>query len=302
MKICFITYIWISCFLICQQHVFSQDLNLDNNTDVSMYLKSDQKYISKLKSESGDLWDEIGHHGPAVENLWVGYRIYFDRKAAVDIYSKYQPRLELKHTKWYTPKEIQQEGYGIDHYFVGQTIGAGSIRLWEGDSVKFLDPVIARTALVAKEGSVSRIDMLSEGVPYAGKKIDVLLRLTVFTNCRQARLEAFILSDLPVRLVTGLNFNNNLKIENDENYLLTWGKHRSGVALETINVGVGLIYDESDFQQTIKNKTEYLYVSKPTKYLQTWITSANEKERTIDTLEKFREHVKHLRNELVVQW
>jgi hypothetical protein len=295
----FIISLLVNIFSVYHQPIYSQDMNLQNNTDVSMYLKADQKYISKIQSESGDLWDEIGHHGPAVENLWVGYRIYFDKKAAIDIYSKYQPRLELKHTKWYTPKEMQQEGFGIDHYFVGNTIGCGSIRLWESDSVKMLNPVTGRSAWVVKEGSISQINMLSEGIPYHGDQIDILVRLTVYSNCRYAKVETFILADKPVRLVTGLNFNKKLIITNEINHLITWGKHRSGVALENVDVGAGLIYNEKDFEKVIKDENEYRCISKPTKYLQTWITSANAKEKELNTMEKFREHVIKLTKELI---
>jgi hypothetical protein len=171
--------------------------------------------------------------------------------------------------------------------------------LWESDSVKMLDPVTGRSAWVVKEGSISQINMLSEGIPYHGDQIDILVRLTVYSNCRYAKVETFILADKPVRLVTGLNFNKKLIITNEINHLITWGKHRSGVALENVDVGAGLIYNEKDFEKVIKDENEYRCISKPTKYLQTWITSANAKEKELNTMEKFREHVIKLTKELI---
>ncbi|HEU0125628.1 MAG TPA: DUF4861 domain-containing protein, partial [Flavobacterium sp.] len=42
-----------------------------NNTDTSLYMKSDKiTYLTDIGSESGDLYKTIGHHGPAVENEW----------------------------------------------------------------------------------------------------------------------------------------------------------------------------------------------------------------------------------------
>lgn len=301
MKIRNIIFVFILLwgYFFLKVNVSCQDLSLENKTDVSMFFKEDQKYIFEAESKDGDFWDEMGHHGPAVENLWVGYRIYFDKKAAIDIYSKYQPRLEIKQTKWYTSEEMQRQNFGTDYYVVGNTIGAGSIRLWESDSVEMLNPVSKRTAQVVKQGSISQINMLSEGIPYEGRNMDVLVRLTVFSNCRFARVEAFVLADLPVKIVTGLNFNPDLKIKRGSNYLISWGKHGSGAAIENIDVGAALIYNKADFEKVIKDENEFLCISLPTKYLQVWITSANAKEQEINTFMKFQDHVLKRADELI---
>ncbi len=68
-----------------------------NNTDTSLYMKSDKiTYLTDIGSESGDLYKTIGHHGPAIENEWMALRIYFSDKVAIDVYSKAKPGLELK--------------------------------------------------------------------------------------------------------------------------------------------------------------------------------------------------------------
>jgi hypothetical protein len=59
-----------------------------NKTDVSLFLNQDSSvYLSEINSESGNMFNFLGHHGPAIENEWIGLRIYFDRKAAIDVYS-----------------------------------------------------------------------------------------------------------------------------------------------------------------------------------------------------------------------
>ena len=68
-----------------------------NNTDTSLYMKSDKIiYLTDIGSELGDLYQTIGHHGPAVENEWMALRIYFSDKVAIDVYNKAKPGLELK--------------------------------------------------------------------------------------------------------------------------------------------------------------------------------------------------------------
>ncbi len=263
-------------------------------TAASMFLKKDGRYISKAESETGDLWKEMGHHGPAVENLWAGYRIYFDRKAAFDIYSKVKPGLELRQTKWYTSDELKSAGFGSDLYWVGETIGAGSIRLWENGKVKQLHPVKKRTATVMTEGSISQLDLLSEGIPYAGRTIDLLIRLTVFSGQRHARIETFIFSDQPVQLVTGLNHNPGLKKEQGDSYLLTWGKHKT-----EHEVGAALVFNKEDFVKKETGEQQRLLISRPTRYLKTWITTASDLETEINNLDDFKAHIQRLRAELL---
>jgi len=107
----FLLFLSISCFA-------------QNNTDVSLFMRADStEYLNEVSSESGDLFKSIGHHGPAIENEWLAYRLYFDHKAAIDIYSKANPGLELKQYRWYPSANEQQEGAGADYYKVGSTVG-----------------------------------------------------------------------------------------------------------------------------------------------------------------------------------
>src|SRR5690554_4042689 len=124
-------------------------LTAQNMTDASLFLRSDSTTcLNHVSSESGDLYNALGHHGPAIENEWLGLRLYFDKKAAIDVYSKANRGLELSHYKWYPTPEQQKQGKGADYYKVGPTVGLGGIRLWDAEKVLPLDPVTNRTAKV----------------------------------------------------------------------------------------------------------------------------------------------------------
>ena len=295
-----IVLIFFSTFLSAADLLKTQITNsspcssAQNDTAASMFLKKDGRYIHRAESATGDLWNEMGHHGPAVENIWAGYRIYFDRKAAFDLYSKARPGLELKQTKWYTSDKLKSAGFGSDLYWVGESIGAGSIRLWEDGEVKQLHPVKNRIATVTTEGSISQLDLLSEGVPYAGRTVDLLIRLTVFSGHRYARIEAFVFSDQPVQLVTGLNHNPRLKLGESESHLLTWGRHKT-----EHEVGAALLFNPEDFVKKETREQERLLISRPTRYLRTWITTASDLETEISNLDGFKAHVQKLRSELL---
>ena len=39
-----------------------------NNTDISLFFNKDStKYLNEVSSETGDLFNYLGHHGPAIE-------------------------------------------------------------------------------------------------------------------------------------------------------------------------------------------------------------------------------------------
>jgi hypothetical protein len=263
-----------------------------NKTDVSLFLKKNKEvYLNEVESESGNLFYKVGHHGPAVENEWLGFRIYFDKKGAIDIYSKANPGLELQYKKWYPCKEEQRKGWGADYYKVGKTVGLGGIKLWDGEEVIRLHPVTKRTAKVVKGETSSYMEMLSEGVPYKGKKVDILVRVTVFSDSREAKVEASVLTSEPVQFVTGINYHKGMAVGFNQNYTATWGIHPEDVAAEKVEVGAAIIYNKDDFLKKINDGSQHLLISKPTKKIETLITSVNAREPEINTYSKFIEYL-----------
>jgi hypothetical protein len=251
------------------------------------FMRADSVYLSEKSAESGDLYKTIGHHGPAIENEWLGLRIYFSHKVAIDVYNKAKPGLELKEVKWYPTDEQQKDGWGADYYKAGNTVGLGGVRLWDGTQVVSLNPVTNRTARVVKEKTSSYMEMLNEGVPYKDTTIDILVRVTVYSGIREAKVEAFALTDQPVQFVTGINYHNGQEIKKEEGLIATWGLHPEDVAAESIKLGAALIYNPEDYVQELDDGTQILFISKPAKQLTTWISSACEKEEGVGSMEEF---------------
>lgn len=259
----------------------------ENRTDVSLAWKDPGTQVARIESETGNLYDKVKHHGPAVENEWLGLRMYFDFKTSIDVYNKTRPGLELAKAGWYPTPEQQKEGWGSDQYKVGRTGGLGGIRLWDGEKAVFLDPVSRRTARVFKEASLSSMEMLSEQVPYRGRKVDILVRVTVYSGRRAAKVEAFALGDEPVQFVSGVNYHPTTQTRQGRNYLATWGLHPEDVAATPMKIGAGIVFDPEDYAEIRKEEKEYLLISKPAKYLATWITSSCEKEPELNSLDAF---------------
>lgn len=263
-------------------------LMAQNKTDASLFLRSDSTtYLNEVSSESGDLYRALGHHGPAIENEWIGIRYYFDKKAAIDIYSKANPGLELSEYKWYPTTQQQLDGKGADYYKVGPTVGLGGIRLWDGENILPLDPVSNRTARVAKEGNISYLEMLSEDVPYRGGKVDILVRVTVYSGYRKAKVEAYALSENDVEFVTGINYHPGQEVVVEDDCVFAWGLHPEDVAAEQVELGSAIFVNPNDYSQTMDDGNQHIFISKPARYLSLWISSANGKEPVINTLERF---------------
>ncbi len=259
-------------------------------------MKEDGKQVKSIVSETGNLYQEVGHHGPAVENEWLGLRLYFDHKVAIDVYNKTKPQLELAEAQWYPTENQQANGWGADYYKAGQTVGLGGVRLWDGEKVVFLDPVSKRTASVQKEANHAYMEMYSEDVPYRGDSVDVLVRVTVYSGIREAKVEAFAFSDNPVQFATGINYHEGTENVEGEKYISIWGLHPEDVAAEAVEIGGAIMFNPEDFERRFKEDNQYLLISKPAHYLETWITAAGGKENEFNSTEDFVQYVETLVN------
>ena len=271
--------------------VISLHVPAQNKTDVSLSWKGSGEQLHEITSVTGNEYQNVEHHGPAVENEWLGLRLYFDHKVAIDVYNKTKAGLELKEALWYPTPEQQEKGWGADQYKVGQTVGLGGVRLWDDGKEVFLNPVTERTARVVKGYNQSYMEMLSENVPYKGDSIDVLIRVTVYSGIREAKVEAFAFSSTPVEFVTGLNFHETSSVKEEENYLATWGLHPEDVAAFQLEIGAAILFDPDDFSAKVKQDSQILLVSKPTNYLSTWVTSAGGLEEGFKTKADFGDYV-----------
>jgi hypothetical protein len=257
-------------------------------TDVSLFFKEgDQKQREFVESKSGNLYNKLGHHGPAIENPWYGLRMYFSKKTAIDVYSKARRRMELKEKQWYPSKNEQGEGWGADYYKVGNTVGLGGIKLWDKGKIIDLHPVSNRSAGVRHYGDSASMEMVSQEVPYRGKNVDIRVRVTMYANKRQAKVEAKCLNGDKVQFVTGINYFDNLEVVKTEYYIATWGIHPEDVAAEKVEVGAAIFIPPGKNFEIQKLEKQYILVSDQRQDIVFEITSANRREAEINSMEDF---------------
>lgn len=264
-------------------------------TDVSLYWKKEGQQRTEVTSLKGDEYKTIGHHGPAVENMYMALRLYYNNSGAIDVFSKSGKHLELAKFRWYTTEKDQAEGYGCDEYRVGSTVGLGGINLWDGEKVVKLVTTRGRNARIGKTRNGAFAEMLSKGVPYRGDTVDVLVRVTMFNDSRDAEVEAFCTTGQKVQFVTGINYHPGQEVEYNDGHIGVWGIHPADVSQHPIPIGGGMCYRVKDIVRVDKTKDMIQVVSKPAKTLKTRVTSASIKEQDINTPELFFNYVKGMK-------
>lgn len=259
-------------------------------TATSLFLKSDKVQVGEIASEEGNMYKKVGHHGPAVENRFAAFRIYFNDSGAVDVYSKSGKQMELLKYLWYPSEEqMLQEGAGCDEYRVGKTVGLGGIALWDpdkGEEVK-LAATRGRTARVGDTARGSFAEMISYGVPYMGRLVDISIRIDVRNDSRFARVTARSLDGSKVRFLTGVNYHQGELTGVAPGRLWAWGVHPADVSEHPVPIGGGMYYRDRIFPRQDKTDDMLRIISVPRRKVHTLILTASTKETELGTQEAF---------------
>ncbi len=132
------------------------------------------------------------HHGVDFESELNGIRIYFDKRQTLDLYGKFQKRLELEATQFYTTKEQKAEGYGDDVLWVGNTFGLGAFRGWDGQQPTMVEPVRSRTQRIISYGPLRTIvEMFDRGWQIGQQKVNMTVRYTQYAGHRDTDVDVF---------------------------------------------------------------------------------------------------------------
>lgn len=259
-------------------------------TAVSLFWKSDSLQVSEVVSETADLYDELGHGGPAVENSHMILRLLFNDSGAVDVYSKSGRGMELARYGWYPTAEQQElERAGADAYEVGNTIGCGGFALWDGEKEVRLVATRGRTARVGETKKGSYVEMTAYGVEYMGGLVDIMVRIDVNVKSRLASVSAKELSGKKVRFLTGVNFHEGQKVIVDKKHVAVWGQHPvEGTAFP---VGAAVLFSDKAFPTVERTGDMVRIISEPAEEVKTRILASSTKEAELNSAKRFEEYV-----------
>lgn len=266
--------------------------DLSAQTAKSLFWKKDKVQVGEIVSETGDLYGEIGHHGPAVENTHCALRICFNDSGAIDVYSKCGRGLELEKYAWY-PDSLAQADYGAgrDEYSVGKTVGLGGIALWDGEKEVKLVATKGRTARVGDTSKGCYAEMIAYGVPYKDGTVDVRIRVDVYRKHRKACVTATELNGRKVRFLTGVNYHMGESVKYGEGYISVWGVHPSDVSTSPKPIGAGMFYSKGKFASVEQTEDMVRLISKPTVEISTMVVAASAWEAELNTAKRFEAYM-----------
>ena len=146
-------------------------------------------FVSSLtvRGDCANSYNLLHHHGVDFESELNGIRIYFDKRQTPDLYGKFQKRLELQATQFYTQADQKKAGYGDDVLWVGNTFGLGAFRGWNGKEPTMIDPVKNRTQRVISYGPLRTIvEIIDQGWKAEADKpaINMIVRYTQYAGHR----------------------------------------------------------------------------------------------------------------------
>ena len=174
------------------------------------------------RGDCADSYHIQHHHGVEFESELNGIRIYFDKRQTLDLYGKFQKRLELQATQFYTSKEQKAEGYGDDMLWVGNTFGLGDFRGWHGQQPTMIDPVRSRTQRIISYGPLRTIvELFDRG----WQGVNMTVRYTQYAGHRDTDVDVFFNKNVSDRLFsTGvINVKGSVEFSDHKGLRACWG-------------------------------------------------------------------------------
>ncbi len=274
-----------------QPRVYAE-MVLSNSKDKKLKKHQQNNYIESItaRGDAAYTYNIQHHHGVDFESELNGIRIYFDARQTLDLYGKFQKRLELKDTQFYTADDQKKQGYGDDVLWVGQTFGLGAFRGWDGKQPTLVEPVKSRTQRIISYGPLRAIvEVIDRGwqAPSTTKKapINMTLRYTQYAGHRDTDVDVIFNRDASdYGFSTGIiNVKGSTEFSDKKGLRACWGTDYPATDTvkwkkETVGLAV-LIPRKNIVSEEVANKDNYAFVVKVDGYHMAYkvnYTSANE--------------------------
>ena len=238
--------------------------------------------------------------GPGWESDKVAYRFYLDSRNRTDIFGKKVNRLVLQKVGSNDLVSDSKESYtmmldwGMDIFKVGESLGIGSIALWDGSKFR----TVSNTGLVKcfiNNGPIeSGVYTKYFGWDVDGKKYNLFSDLSISAGSRLTNVNLKI-SDDNVLMCSGLAKHENCTlIKSSENnlswgYIALYGKQ----SLAGDNLGIVIFYRKLDLVQNTSDSTSEILVLKTHKgQLKYYFAAAWQMEPNgINNLSEFKKYI-----------
>ncbi len=253
------------------------EMVMANTKDKTLKKHQQNNFIESItaRGDAAYTYNLQHHHGVDFESELNGIRIYFDARQTLDLYGKYNKRLELKDTQFYTTDEQKADGYGDDVLWVGQTFGLGAFRGWDGQKPTLVEPVRSRTQRIISYGPLrSIVEIVDRGWQIADTNqpspitLNMTLRYTQYAGHRDTDVDVFFNKDVStLRFSTGIiNVKGSEEFSDKQGLRACWGTDYPATDTtkwqrETVGLAVLVPYRNIASEEPA-NKDNYAYVLK----------------------------------------
>lgn len=210
----------------------------------------------------------IKYEGPGWESDMVGFRFYLDQRNAVDVFGKKTPGIILPF--------VGVDGYdsyhemadwGMDNMKVGNTLGLGSIAIWNGTKAVRVEKRDSVSCYIPADGKVrAQVMTTYYGWDANGAKCNLESLISIDAGNRASHME--LKADRSIdNIVTGIIKSKDAKliIPAEENgktkwsYIATFGKQ----SLNNDIMGLAIFYRKDQLKEVTEDALNHLVVLSP---------------------------------------
>lgn len=252
------------------------EMVLRNTNDKKLKKNEHNNYIESItaRGDANHSYSIQHHHGVDFESELNGIRIYFDGRQTLDLYGKFEKRLELQATQFYTTDEQKALGYGDDVLWVGQTFGLGAFRGWDGKQPTNVEPVRSRTQRIISYGPLRTIVEVIDRdwqIPTTDGQFStasLTLRYTQYAGHRDTDVDVIFNKDVAnLRFSTGIiNVKNSEEFSDKKGLRACWGTDypaNDTIKWKPETVGLAVLVPQKNIvSEESANKDNYAYVLK----------------------------------------
>ena len=202
------------------------------------------------------------YEGPGWESEQVAYRLYFDERAAIDIFGKTKPQLVLP--------EVGQDGtdyhalsdWGMDILKVGPSLGLGGVGLWHQGKLEGVHEFSGASLEVFNQADASGVHVRYSGWSAADNQRDLDMTMSIAPGSRLTQVLAESESSVETWATGIVRHGLEPVVSRGESgewgYLATWGAQ----SLANDNLGMAIFFRSDDLQQITDDEYNHLVLLK----------------------------------------
>ncbi len=239
--------------------------------------------------------------GPGWESDLIAYRFYLDSRNRNDITGKKTHEMIIQKMGVNDLVSNSQESYtkmldwGMDIFKVGESLGIGSIAMWQNNKVNTLDKVDKEDCKIIDDGPI-QADILTKylGWKVGKEKFNLTSNLSINGGSRLTKVD-LQLNGKSALFCTGLAKHEDCTFIKSENNNLKWG-HIGLFGKQSLagdNLGIAIFYKINNLKKITEDSLSYIVILNPVKgKLNYYFAAAWEQEPNgIKNLDEFKTYL-----------